>query len=161
MEIILIAAMAANRTIGKDNRMPWHIPEELAFFKQTTMGYPMVMGRKTFETFSAPLPGRRHIVLSHNPAYQPAGAEATRSLAEAITLCQESAKVFVIGGAQVFEKALATATTILLTTIHREYAGDVFFPNFTEEEFRLADSVDYPNATIPFTVNTYQRRDTK
>lgn len=158
MEIILIAAMATNRTIGKENRMPWHIPEELAFFKKTTMGYPMIMGRKTFATFSAPLPGRRHIVLSRNTAYKPAGGEAAASLTEAISLCQGSEKVFIIGGAEVFALSLGVATTILLTTIHREFDGDVTFPTFSDKEFKLTQSVDYLSASIPFTINTYERR---
>jgi dihydrofolate reductase len=158
MEIILIAAMATNRIIGNDNRMPWYIPEELAFFKRTTMGYPLIMGRKTFATFNAPLPGRRHIVLSRNQSYQPKGAEAAESLEQAIVMCQGSEKAFVIGGAQIFALAIPLATTIMLTTIHREFPGDVVFPVFSEEEFALTDSVEYPTAKIPFTVNTYHRQ---
>ena len=87
MEIIIIAAMAQNRVIGRDNKMPWHIPEELRLFKKTTMGYPMIMGRKTFESFPSPLPGRRHIVLSRNKDYTPKGGEYVPSLTDALQTC--------------------------------------------------------------------------
>jgi len=158
MEIIIIAAMAENRIIGKNNALPWHIPEELQLFKKTTMGYPLIMGRKTFESFRAPLPGRRHIILSRNPSYQPKGGECAPSLDAAVTLCHQYEKVFIIGGAQVFSQAITVATSILLTHIHREFEGDVFFPPFSEDVFEPIAEKAYPGASQPFTVVTYRRR---
>jgi dihydrofolate reductase len=158
MEIIIIAAMAQNRVIGRDNKMPWHIPEELRLFKKTTMGYPMIMGRKTFDSFAAPLPGRRHIILSRNLKYSPQGGEYAPSLDAALNLCKQSDKVFIIGGAQIFTQTIAIATTLILTTIHREVAGDAVFPEFSEEEFYVDQALHYPDGTEPFTVVTYRRR---
>lgn len=158
METIIIAAMAKNRIIGRDNKLPWHIPEELRLFKKTTMGSPMIMGRKTFDSFPAPLPGRRHIILSRNHDYSPRGGEYAPSLAAALNLCDQSEKVFIIGGAQIFAQAIDVATTIILTLIDKEVEGDVYFPEFSEKEFYMADSVHYPDGIQPFTVVTYRRR---
>jgi dihydrofolate reductase len=158
MEIIIIAAMARNRIIGRDNTLPWHIPEELRLFKKTTMGYPMIMGRKTFDSFPAPLPGRRHIILSRKRDYTPRGGECAPSFAAALNLCGQSDKVFIIGGAQIFAQAITLATTIILTLIDREVAGDVSFPEFSEKEFYMAESTHYPDGVEPFTVATYRRR---
>lgn len=157
MEIIIIAAMAQNRVIGRDNKMPWHIPEELQLFKKTTMGYPMIMGRKTFESFSAPLPGRRHIVLSRNRDYKPKGGEHATSLTDAVQLCGQVDKVFIIGGAEIFEHSLPLATKLLLTYLEREVEGDVTFPAYEEEDFIEETRVHHPDGTEPFTVVTYRR----
>ncbi len=159
MEIILIAAMARNRIIGRNGKMPWYIPEELRFFKKTTMGYPMIMGRKTFESFAAPLPGRRHIVLSRNKDYRPRGGEYAASLSQALKMCEPADKVFLIGGADVFEQGMAVATTILLTHLERDVEGDVHFPIFDPSRFVVVDRQHYPHGTEPYTVVTYQRRD--
>jgi dihydrofolate reductase len=157
MEKIVIAAMARNRIIGKNNTLPWHIPEELQLFKQTTMGCPMVMGRKTFESFPAPLPGRRHIVLSRNKKYKPAGAEAAESLDTAFKMCNQAEKIFIIGGAEVFRQALEQATTILLTLLQREVDGDVSFPELPEDQFQEVSREDHTGGSEPFTVVTYKR----
>lgn len=159
MEIILIAAMAQNRIIGRDGKMPWHIPEELRFFKKTTMGYPMIMGRKTFESFPAPLPGRRHIILSRNKNYRPQGGEYATDLSQALKMCEPAEKVFLIGGADIFEQGLAVATSILLTHLEREVEGDVFFPIFDASRFVAVDRQHYPDGSEPYTVVTYQRVD--
>lgn len=157
MEIILIAAVASNRIIGRDNKLPWNIPEDLRLFKQTTMGYPMIMGRKTFESLARPLPGRRHIVLSRNPDYRPQGGEYAPTLAAALEMCGEADKVFVIGGAQIFRQALPVATGMILTLLDREAEGDVVFPDFVDEGFREIDRRHYPDSSEPFTVVTYRR----
>lgn len=158
MEIILIAAMALNRIIGRNNQLPWHIPEELQLFKKTTMGYPMIMGRKTFESFPSPLPGRRHIVLSRDSNYIPKGGEYAKSLSAALSLCNENETVFIIGGAQIFEQSLDIATTLLLTLLERDVDGDVTFPHFSESQFKQTDSQHYPDGSEPFTVVTYRRQ---
>jgi dihydrofolate reductase len=157
MEKIVIAAMASNRIIGRDNKLPWHIPEELRLFKQTTMGCPMIMGRKTFESFPAPLPGRRHIVLSRNKEYEPEGAEVADSLEEAFEMCGQTEKVFIIGGADIFAQALHRATAIFLTVLEREAEGDVSFPEIPENEFREFSKTDHPEGSEPFTVTKYER----
>lgn len=156
MEIIIIAAMARNRIIGKDGRMPWHIPEELILFKKTTMGYPMIMGRKTFESFPAPLPGRRHIVLSRNKEYSPLGGEPAQSMADALQLCGQAEKVFLIGGADIFEQGFSIATSMYLTLLERDVEGDVKFPDFSENEFIEVSRQHYPNGSEPFTVIIYR-----
>lgn len=158
MEIIIIVAMAENRVIGVDNKMPWHIPEELKLFKKTTMGYPMIMGRKTFESFPAPLPGRRHIVLSRNEEYRPHGGDYAPSLNKALAMCEGAEKVFVIGGADIFALAIPVATRILLTHIHKEFEGDVSFPEFSADEFIEESRTHYPDASEPFTVVSYCRK---
>lgn len=157
MDIIIIAAIARNRIIGREGKMPWHIPEELQLFKKTTMGYPLIMGRKTFESFSSPLPGRRHIVLSRNREYAPRGGEYAESLSAAIDMCQASEKVFIIGGSQIFRQGLAVATCMILTMIHRDVEGDVTFPEFSEHDFIETDRKEYPDCSEPFTVVTYRR----
>lgn len=158
MEIIIIAAMAKNRVIGIDNTLPWHIPEELKLFKKTTMGSPMIMGRKTFDSFPAPLPGRRHIVLSRNSNYQGQGCELAPSLEAALELCKGNEKVFIIGGAQIFQQSIPVATSMLLTLIDREVDGDVTFPEFAPTDFKEISQDHYPDGSEPFTVVTYQRQ---
>ncbi len=153
--------MARNRIIGRNNKLPWHIPEELRLFKKTTMGYPMIMGRKTFESFPTPLPGRRHIIISRNREYSPQGGEYAPSLTAALQLCEQSEKVFIIGGAQIFQLAIPIATTILLTLIDRDVEGDVSFPEFSKKDFYVAASEHYQDGTEPFTVLTYHRRSPK
>ncbi len=157
MEKILIAAMARNRVIGKDNALLWHIPEELRHFRKTTIGFPMIMGRKTFDSFPAPLPGRRHIVLSRNTEYHPENAEIVHSMEEALQLCQDSEKVFIIGGGQIFTMGLAIADTLILSHLHRNVEGDTWFPEFTHLDFEEIDSKEYPDAREPFTIITYKK----
>lgn len=158
MEIILIAAMAKNRIIGLNNALPWHIPEELKLFKKTTMGFPMIMGRKTFDSFPAPLPGRRHIVLSRSKDYNPIGGEYANSLEVALEMCSGNEKVFIIGGAQIFSQAIPKVTTITLTLLEREVEGDVSLQEFSEEDFVEEARKHYPDGSEPFTVVTYRRR---
>ncbi len=157
MEIIIIAAMADNRIIGRDNKLPWHIPEELRLFKKTTMGFPMIMGRKTFQSFPSPLPGRRHIVLSRNKNYTPRKVESAESLEKAIAMCDAVKKVFIIGGAEVFKQALTMTTKIFLTVLEREVEGDVSFPKISGDKFLEVSRVRHQNSSEPFTVITYQK----
>jgi Dihydrofolate reductase len=157
MELIIIAAMAANRVIGFHNTIPWQIPEEMTHFKTTTMGYPVIMGRKTCQSIKGHLPGRRVIVLSRNPTFQPhPGYMTASSLAEAIGRCAGSAKVFIAGGEQLYREALPLADTLILTMIDREVAGDAFFPDFSALPYVCIDREVLP-ASIPLTVATYRR----
>lgn len=156
MDIILIAAMAANRVIGHNNATPWHIPEELRFFKQTTIGHPIIMGRKTFSSLQGPLPGRRNIIISRSPAQGAADTETVTSLAEAVDRCHHHERVFIIGGAQIFALAMPLATTILLSVLAVEVVGDTYFPDIPPAIFKETGR-QHHHATIPFTVITYQR----
>lgn len=158
MELIIIAAMAANRVIGCHNTIPWRIPEDMAHFKATTMGHPLIMGRITYESLGQPLPGRRIIVVSGNPGFraQP-DCTVVASLTAAIACCAEADKAFVAGGEQIYRAALPLAQTLILTVIGRDYVGDAFFPDFTSCPFVLADRRNLP-AALPVVIETYRRR---
>ena len=157
MELIVIAAMAANRVIGFHHTIPWRIPEEMAHFKATTMGYPVIMGRKTYQSIQGPLPGRSVVVISRNPAFHPhPGCAVAGSLAGAIDQCAGSARVFIAGGEQVYREALPLADTLILTEIGRNYAGDAFFPDFSALPYVCVDQKVLP-AAISLTVTTYRR----
>lgn len=158
MELIIIAAMAANRVIGCHNTIPWRIPEDMAHFKATTMGHPLIMGRKTYASIGQPLPGRRIIVVSGNPDFRPhPDCTAVASLTAAIACCADADKAFVAGGEQIYRAALPLAQTLILTVIGRDYAGDVFFPDFSDYPFVLIDRRDLP-AALPVVIETYRRR---
>jgi dihydrofolate reductase len=135
MSLALIVAVAENGVIGKDNALPWHISEDLRYFKQTTMGRPLIMGRKTFESIGKPLPGRRNIVVSRNPEWRAAGVATAKSLDDAVAQCGDG-EAFVIGGASLFAEALPKAERLYLTEVHRAYDGDVRFPAWRREDWR-------------------------
>lgn len=156
MEIILIAAMAANRVIGRDNTIPWHIPGELKRFREITWGHPVIMGRKTHESIGTSLPGRRNIVVTRNPDYRSEGCEIVHSLDQAYTLCRDAESVFNIGGEQLYRLGIVHADTLLLTVLAEPYAGNVFFPAFSKEEFRLIRSQTVAGL-VPYTIMTYRR----
>ncbi|MBT0668783.1 dihydrofolate reductase [Novosphingobium profundi] len=126
-DIFLITARAANGVIGVDGALPWHLPADLRRFKALTMGKPMIMGRKTFESFPSPLPGRRHIVLTRSAEWQAEGAEVVHSVDEALA-CAGDGEVAVIGGAEIYALFLETADRIELTEVHADYPGDTMLP---------------------------------
>ena len=156
MKIILIAAMAKNRVIGRDNAIPWHIPGEQQRFKALTMGHTLIMGRKTFESIGRPLPGRKTIVISRNPEYQAKGCLTATSLTEALALCPKEATIFIAGGGEIYRQALEMAEAIYLTVLDREVDGEVLFPEFDPEQLRKisAERVNGPEA---YTFSVYQR----
>ena len=125
--ITLVVAMDAERGIGIGNRLPWHLPEDLAHFKRITSGHPIVMGRKTFDSIGRALPNRRNIVITRNAGWRHEGVERAASLAEALALCGD-VEVFVIGGGQIFAEALPLAERLELTEIARRFDCDTFFP---------------------------------
>lgn len=139
VQLIAIAAMASNRVIGRNGTLPWHLPEDLKFFKKTTDGHPVLMGRKTFESIVAalgkPLPNRRNIVLSSTLAPQE-GIEVIPDLASLSQLSALTSPVYLIGGAQLYEALLPVCDELLLTWIDQPYEGDAFFPGF-EGDFTL------------------------
>ncbi|URW75786.1 dihydrofolate reductase [Sphingomonas donggukensis] len=130
-DIVLYLARATNGVIGRDGQLPWRLPADLKRFKAMTMGKPMVMGRKTFESFPSPLPGRRHIVLTRDPAWRGEGAEIAGTLEEAIALAGDVPEVAVIGGAEIFALALPIASRVELTEVHATPEGDAVVPPFT------------------------------
>ncbi|MGI6656736.1 MAG: dihydrofolate reductase [Desulfobulbus sp.] len=159
MELILIAAVAANGVIGCHHTIPWSIPEDLAHFRRTTMGSPVLMGRATWASLPGPLPGRRMIVVSTSQDPATAGCTVVPSLKAALELCREreDERVFVIGGSQLYRAALPLADTLILTRIARSYPGDVFFPDFSTEPFVLISRCPLASA-IPATIETYRRK---
>ena len=139
-KIIFYVARADNGVIGRDGGLPWRLPEDLKRFKAMTMGKPMVMGRKTFESFPKPLPGRRHIVLTRDAAWQADGAEVAHSVEEAIAIAGEVDEIAVIGGAEVFALFLPLADRVELTEVHRNVEGDAKMPPFGEG-WRVAERI--------------------
>jgi len=137
VELFLIYARAANGTIGKDGGLPWHLPADLRHFKALTLNKPMIMGRKTFESFPQPLPGRRHIVLTRDAAWQAHGAEVAHNPAEALALAGDG-PVAVIGGAEVFAQFEPLAEWIELTEVHGVFDGDVSMPPLGPEWHEIA-----------------------
>lgn len=135
--ISLIVAHDKNRVIGYENQMPWHLPEELQYFKKMTMGKPIVMGRKTFESIGKPLPGRRNIVISRNEDYKVDGVEVVNSLEKGLQLVKDVEEVMVIGGEQIFKLALPMADRLYITLINHEFKGDTFFPFYDEKDWKL------------------------
>lgn len=138
MRTALIVAMADNRSIGLDGGMPWHISADLRYFKNVTMGAPVVMGRKTYESIGKALPGRANIIITRNKDFQPLDAEVAHDVAAGLRKARAFAEIeggdeiFVIGGAEIYAQAMAEADRIYLTRIHEEFPGDAFFPELDE-----------------------------
>lgn len=147
-----IAAMSLNRVIGNGNQIPWHLPEDFKWFKATTTGHVIVMGRKTFESIGKPLPNRETIVLSR-AAWSHPGVKTIHSLAELPALVGDQ-QVFICGGAQIYEQTLARCTELFLTLVKREVPGDAFFPKF-EDQFELAEEI---RDTPEFKILRYRNR---
>lgn len=126
--LTLIVAYSTNRAIGRDNALPWKLPGDLAHFKRSTLGHPIIMGRKTWESLGRPLPGRANIVISRNPDFAATGATVVPTLQAAIAACGDVDQAFVIGGAQIYTHALPLAARVLATEVHADVEGDAFFP---------------------------------
>ena len=136
--IYLLAAVAANGVIGAEGRLPWHLPEDLKHFKKLTLGHPIIMGRKTWESLGKALPQRENIVVTRNPGYDAPGAAVATSLEAALALCAGEKVAFVIGGEQLFADSLPIASGLVLTEIFRDYEGDTRFPPFDRTQWREA-----------------------
>lgn len=152
MKICLVWAQDQNRVIGRNNSLPWHLPEDLKYFKRITLGKPVVMGRKTFESIGRPLPGRTNIVISRNPDYAADGVRVVSSLDAAMALCKSIGETdgvdeaMIIGGAEIFRQALPAADRLYLTEVHAEVPGDTWFPEFDRDGWREIDREDYAAA---------------
>jgi dihydrofolate reductase len=140
MRISIIVAMASNRAIGHENRLPWHLPADLKHFRHITMGKPIVMGRKTWESIGRPLPGRTNIVVTRDEHYTAEGCLVVHSMQEAMQAAGDSEEVMVIGGAEFYRQALPYAETLYLTLVEGEFEGDAFFPEIDETGWRAVAS---------------------
>jgi dihydrofolate reductase len=136
--IYLVAAVAANGIIGAAGKLPWHIPEELKHFKRLTLGHPVIMGRRTWESLKGSLPQRENIVVTRTVGYEAPGAAVAATLPAALALCAGEPVAFVIGGTQLFEAALPLAAGLVLTEIQRDYEGDTRFPAWDRSQWREA-----------------------
>lgn len=145
----LIVAMAENRCIGIENRLPWHLPEDLKFFKKTTLGKPIIMGRKTFESIGKPLPGRSNIVITRNDAWCHEGVEVVNTLNSALEEAQKACEkdgvdeAVIIGGEQIYRLALECVNRLYITRVKAVIEGDAFFPEFNSSNWRIADKSEH------------------
>ena len=162
--LALIAACARGGVIGLENRLPWHLPEDMKFFRETTRGKPVIMGRKTWESLPdafRPLPGRLNIVVSRNPDFHATGGTVVANLEAALAAAGDADIAFVIGGAELYRLTLPLADRLLLTEIDRDYAGDAFFPDFDRCVWREASrQSQVAESGLPFAFVSYERNDT-
>ena len=145
-DIALVVAASTNNVIGKNNHLVWNLPNDLKFFKNTTWGFPVIMGRKTFEEVNQPLPGRTNIVITRQPGWHADGAITTASLEEAIQKARETnaKQIFIIGGGEIYKQSMHLANIIYITRVHAVVDGDAFFPVIDENEWSLVSNKDFP-----------------
>ncbi len=141
--VAVIAAVADTGVIGRDNDLPWRLSDDLRRFKRLTLGHPVVMGRRTFESMGRPLPGRQNLVLSRDPEFQPPDVEVHPSLGGALAAVADAEIVFVLGGRQIFAAALEIADRLYLTRVHADVAGDVYFPDYDRSRWNLEHSSEH------------------
>jgi dihydrofolate reductase len=161
MQINLIVAMAANRAIGKDNQLLWHLPADLKHFKQTTMGAPILMGRKTYQSIGRALPGRTNIIMTHDANFKAEGCVIVHSISAALAAACLEKNIFVIGGAMIYEQLLPQATRIYLTIVHQAFEGDSFFPELDLTQWQEIQRQDFAaDATnsLPFSFITLEKK---
>lgn len=157
----IIVAMANNRAIGKDNQLLWHLPEDLQYFKRTTMGKPMVMGRKTFESIGRPLPGRLNIVITRQHDWQHEGVKVVHSIDDALRLAEAQSlidgmnEVMVIGGAEIYKTALPQADKLYVTRVDAEIDGDAFFPEIDPTIWQETNRENFSAGDSALTTNPY------
>lgn len=160
MSLSLIVAASTNNAIGKNGRLLWHLPKDMKFFKNTTWGMPVIMGRKTFEALAKALPGRINIVITSQPGWKADGVLAAKNLEDALkqaesTNCKET---FVIGGGEIYKQAIGKADKIYMTRVHETFEGDTFFPVINENEWKPDENVDFKKDdkhAFPFSIQTW------
>ena len=140
----MIAAVAENNALGKNNELVWYLPNDFKRFKSITTGHHIIMGRKTFESFPKPLPNRTHIVISRQKNYKPEGCIVVASLPEALSICPNNEDSFIIGGGEIYKLALPYADSLELTRVHHSFEADAFFPEVNPEEWELTHSEFHP-----------------
>jgi dihydrofolate reductase len=143
MQIIIIAALADNYTIGINNKLPWHLPADLKHFREITLNKVIIMGRKTYESIGKALPNRRNIVLSKNISFKPADCEVYSSLEQALIAVESCTEVFIIGGTEIYKAAMPIATKMYLTFVHDNFIGDAYFPQWNEKEWEISERQDF------------------
>ncbi len=159
--ITLIAAIAENNALGKDNQLLWHLPDDFKRFKSVTTGHHIIMGRKTFESFSKPLPNRTHIIISRQENYQPEGCIVVDSLQKAIDVCPKDEETFIIGGGEIYKQSIPIADKLDVTKVHHTFDADTFFPKIDLDEWDLVSSEFHPKDEkhqFDFTFETYFRK---
>ena len=165
--VVIVAALAENRIIGRDNRLIWQLRSDLRRFRQITLGKPLVMGRRTFDSIGKPLPGRRTVVLTRDPGFSAVGVDVARSFDAALEVADRVAdemgaeEIIVAGGAQIYEQALPFADSLRHTLVHAYPEGDAAFPHFEKSEFRETFREDHPRGPTdehPFTFVDLERR---
>lgn len=158
--VSVIAALAKNRVIGIDNRLPWRLPEDLAHFKALTLGHPILMGRKTFESLGRPLPGRTNIVITRNTGYAPENCQVARSIPDALALCEGIDEVFFIGGAELYAQTIPLADRLYLTEVDICPEGDAWFPDYDRKMFKEISRESHTGAkgeALQFDFVVYER----
>ncbi|MEY3600166.1 MAG: hypothetical protein RLZZ463_943 [Bacteroidota bacterium] len=160
--ICMIAAMGTNRSLGKEGALLWHLPDDFAHFKHTTLGYPIIMGRKTFESFPKPLPDRPHIIVTRNQEYtvNHPDCRVVNTLEEALALAADSAIAFIIGGGEIYAQALPYSHEVCLTEVDGTFEADAFFPELPKDQWELVESIDHQKDekhAYSFKINTYLR----
>jgi dihydrofolate reductase len=158
--VTIVVGKASNDVIGYQNRIPWHLSEDLKHFRATTLGHTLIMGRNTYESIGKPLPGRRTIVLSRNPEWRADGVESACSLTEAIAMAPAPEQLFVVGGAHVYREALSMVSRLIVTEIDLTPEGDVFFPAIDPNQWRKTlGKPQVGSSGIGYRVSTYLRRE--
>jgi dihydrofolate reductase len=142
-QLSLIVAMDDNRLIGSDNQLPWHLPADLAFFKRTTMGKPIIMGRKTYESIGRPLAGRRNIVITRDPDFSAEGCEVVNAIDEALAICSDHEELMLIGGASLYQQIMQQVSCMYITRIYHNFSGDTWFPEVDSAQWKIADQEDF------------------
>ncbi|HBS42349.1 MAG TPA: type 3 dihydrofolate reductase [Oceanospirillales bacterium] len=149
MKLALIVAVAQNRVIGRDNKLPWYLPNDLKYFKQTTLGKPVIMGRKTYESIGKPLPGRTNIVITRQAGYQPEGVKVVGTVedaikvAESVCLIDGQDEAMVMGGAEIYGLTLPHCERLYLTEVHADVEGDAWFPEYEKSEWKEVTREDF------------------
>ena len=159
--ITLIAAAAENNALGKDNDLVWHLPDDFKRFKRLTTGHHIIMGRKTFESFPKPLPNRTHLVITRQKDYNPEGVIVVHSLEDALAYAHDDDNAYVIGGGEIYNMAIDTATHIELTRVHGKFEADTYFPEIDESQWKLINEEFHPKDDThkyDFTYLTYVRQ---
>lgn len=161
--VSLILALSENRVIGKDNKLPWHLPDDFAYFKRTTLGHPIIMGRKSFESLGKPLPKRTNILVTRQNDYCPEGCVVAHSVEEAIKVAKaEDEEIYVIGGAEIVKKAFPVVEVLLLTEVHAEVEGDTYFPEYDKSEWEEKSREYHPadeRHEFAFSFVRYERKE--
>lgn len=161
MIVSIVVAIAENNAIGKDNQLLWHLPADLKHFKDITSGHTVIMGRKTYDSIGKPLPNRRNIVVTRNRELELPGTEITNSLEEALALCEGTEEIFIIGGAELYNRALAATNRIYLTKVHQTYEADTFFPEIDPAEWKelsIENHLPDEKNKVAYTFSTLERK---